>query len=347
MKMKRFFIACGVCVLAGCSGGGGDGFNFTRAPAMVLTSDDANLATAVVLDGIDVATDAGGGALDLSGGAVGVKIETDSRSDPAETAVELAVMASGYVTSIFDGGPIAAVIEQTEPCEVSGSVTVSINTGSLSQEEFTLALQQGAIPAGTSVSMTFDQCVNTGGEQLNGGFTVTFEAFPLDGIVGVDDLFIQIRAEFDHLKADAQEIFGDLTVALTSHMTGAMEIDSSGDLLQLIANGDTTTLIDYLVSLGDDGVQFVETSFGFIINDTRLPGELTITTLAPFVVDQLDTWPMSGSLKIAGAGNSSLTVVALDSINVQIDLDVDGDGMADATFFTTWAELDALGQAGV
>lgn len=344
--MKRVFIVCTICTLMGCSsGGGGDGgFNFSRAPAMALTSDDADLATAVVLDGIDVAMNAGGGALDLSGGAVGVKIETDNRSDPAETAVDLAIMARGFVTSTFDGGPIGAVIEQTQPCDVSGSVTVSIDTGSLSQEDFTLALQQGSIPQGTSVGMTFQQCVNTGSQQLDGGFNVTFEAFPLDGLVGVDDLFIQIKAEFDHLKADAQEVFGDLTVALTSHITGATEMESSGDLLQLTVNGETTTLIDYVISLADDGVQFFETSMDFIINDTRLPGELTITTLAPFMIDHLDDWPMSGSLKVAGADNGSLTVIALDSINVEIDLDVDGDGTPEATTFTTWDELDALSQ---
>ena len=343
MKIKWFLIAGGVFALAGCGGGGNDeGFDFTRAPAMTLTSDGADLATAVVLDGMAVATDAGDGALDFSGGAIGVKIETDSHTDPSETAVELAIKASGYLTSTFDGGPVAAVIEQTEPCTVSGSVTVSIDTGSMSQEEFTLALQEGGIPPGTAVGMRFQQCVELDGEQIDGGFTVTFVTFPLIGLVGFDDLVIEIRADFDNLQADGQVIHGDLTVMLTSSITGAIDIQSSGSLLQLTVDGNTTTLIDYLLSLSDDGVEFVETSIDFIINDTRLAGELIVTTLTPFITNKLDDRPLSGSLQIAGAGGTTVTVIVLDSVTVQIDVDVDGDGTADVTTFSTWDELDAL-----
>ena len=136
-------------------------------------------------------------------------------------------------------------------------------------------------------------------------------------------------------------------MVLTSSSTGAIDIQATGNLLQLTVNGRTTTLIDYLLSLSDDGVELVETSINFIVNDTRLAGELIVTTLTPFIANKLDSRPMSGSLKIAGADSTSITVVVLDSVTVQIDVDGDGDGIADLTTFLTWDELDALSQSPV
>ncbi len=49
---------------------------------------------------------------------------------------------------------------------------------------------------------------------------------------------------------------------------------------------------------------------------------------------------MTGSIKITGAGNSSVTVTALDSVNVQLEVDTDGDNVIDVTIVTTWEAND-------
>ena len=46
-----------------------------------------------------------------------------------------------------------------------------------------------------------------------------------------------------------------------------------------------------------------------------------------------------GQLQIDGANGSVLVLTILDSVNIQGDVDEDGDGVFDATFLTTWDAL--------
>ena len=39
--------------------------------------------------------------------------------------------------------------------------------------------------------------------------------------------------------------------------------------------------------------------------------------------------------------DSSARVIAIDNVNVRIEVDANGDGTVDATIDTTWAELDS------
>ena len=49
--------------------------------------------------------------------------------------------------------------------------------------------------------------------------------------------------------------------------------------------------------------------------------------------------PHSGELKITAGDGSTLTIVALDTENVRLDVDYDGDGSLDTSITTTWAAL--------
>ncbi len=53
-----------------------------------------------------------------------------------------------------------------------------------------------------------------------------------------------------------------------------------------------------------------------------------------------DDPPASGVLVVTGAENATQTLTALDSVNVRIDVDADGDGLPEGEpLFTTWAAL--------
>jgi hypothetical protein len=49
--------------------------------------------------------------------------------------------------------------------------------------------------------------------------------------------------------------------------------------------------------------------------------------------------PHSGELRVTADDGSTLTIVALDTENVRLDVDYDGDGSLDTSITTTWAEL--------
>ena len=49
--------------------------------------------------------------------------------------------------------------------------------------------------------------------------------------------------------------------------------------------------------------------------------------------------PFTGQATITGANNSSVTLIAVDSVNVTLEVDADGDGIPEETIPTTWDAL--------
>ena len=69
-----------------------------------------------------------------------------------------------------------------------------------------------------------------------------------------------------------------------------------------------------------------------------LGGAVTFETLENFVI-MADDNPSAGQLLISDV-SSSVLVTVLDNINVQLEIDIDLDGVIDRTIIVTWAELD-------
>ena len=76
------------------------------------------------------------------------------------------------------------------------------------------------------------------------------------------------------------------------------------------------------------------------LTSTRLGGSLTFQTLVPFSGIE-GAPPSSGVLKVSGANNTSLTLTALSSTSVRIDVDTNGDGVFDTSTSKTWSEIAA------
>jgi hypothetical protein len=51
-------------------------------------------------------------------------------------------------------------------------------------------------------------------------------------------------------------------------------------------------------------------------------------------------YPGTGEFLVEG-DNSSARLIAIDNVNVRIEVDTDGNGTVDETINTTWAELTA------
>ena len=99
------------------------------------------------------------------------------------------------------------------------------------------------------------------------------------------------------------------------------------------------TLSDYILTETLDLntlAQVVSTSGNFA--SESLEGAVTFETLQEFVI-MVDDNPSAGQLLISDS-SSSVLVTVLDKINVQLDIDIDLDGMIDRTIIVTWTELD-------
>jgi hypothetical protein len=75
------------------------------------------------------------------------------------------------------------------------------------------------------------------------------------------------------------------------------------------------------------------------VTGSELGGTVTYETMTPFSgTGEGD--PGTGEMKVTGAEGGSVTLVALNETDVQLLVDIDGDGNTDVTINTTWAVLD-------
>jgi hypothetical protein len=110
-------------------------------------------------------------------------------------------------------------------------------------------------------------------------------------------------------------------------------------LLTVVANGSSESLSDYLLTHVIDVNTLTRTiNAGGTYSSDVLQGSVTFTTLEDFVVMDDDN-PSSGRLLISDT-SSSVLVIVLDNLNVQLDIDLNLDGVIDRTIMVTWAELD-------
>lgn len=339
MRFKLIVTFLALLVVGGCGGTGAEDF----APDLnvnvsfaAITPETAEATTATVIKSIDGAFSAGEGALGF-GGAIGARVDTDS-AGAADLALELAERAREAVASASFNTAVGAVIEESHECTGGGSVGVSIDTGSLTEQEFVDSLQAGSIPPGTTVTMVFADCLEEGANPLDGTVTVVFQQFSVNGEIGLDTFTIEFSATFDELSVGDDRIDGDIRLLVMSS-PGMTDAQISGSSLEVSAGLHVAALIDYEVTAVEDNVALTET-FDFTL-DVSVLGRLMVETLEAWRTDAPAEHPGSGTLKIIGDGDASITVIVLDEVNVQLDVDSDGDGIVNVSLMTTWAELDA------
>lgn len=339
MHFLRYLSIIPVFLLSACGSGSSSTSNLPDPVQgqnfVVITEAAAEETAGTVLASIGGAFDASESALGF-GGAVGARVDGDTQAAVA-TAIVLADRARDSVAFMTTGVSTGAVISESQDCTNGGMSALTINTGSLSAEQFALALQDGTIPAGVSISTQFENCAE-GDSVLNGSVTLEIESLSLQGELGVDAFTLAFRAVFDDFTTGSGRIDGDVSLNITS-APGQTNVVVSGDTLAVSVSGQLLSLLEFDVSSSEDTSALLET-FDFTLSISSL-GRLTVETLEAFRTLAFADEPISGVLRIIGAGNGSITVTALDETNVQLEIDENGDGTVDATIITTWAELDA------
>jgi hypothetical protein len=88
-------------------------------------------------------------------------------------------------------------------------------------------------------------------------------------------------------------------------------------------------------------VTIVRSSSGSV-SSPAIDGDYVYQSVTPdtFVFDaDPATGPVSGALQVTASDGSILTIVAIDDLNVRLEVDYDGNGFADTMIDTTWAAL--------
>jgi len=238
--------------------------------------------------------------------------------------------APGVGAGNVQGIPIPAT---TVDCQVIGTVTIS---GSIA-DPITPTLT-----ADDYFVSDFSNCDEGAGEILNGLLRMTVDAFSGDQASGVYSLTatfdltdLQVNTDLDVVTST-----GSVTVAFDYTVLNVVTASISGVWLTVDSNTGSTTLSEfqtvYTIDSSGQLPTFTLNTSG-MLDSSALPGTVTYSTPVDLQGFEAD-FPSSGEFLIT-ALDSSLRIIALDNVNVRIEIDSNGDGVVDETMDTTWALL--------
>lgn len=323
-------------LLAACGGGGSGDSAAGQTNTSVITSSNAQAVSAQALN---ANTAVNGGATTASGFATGVSISGNTTAQSGLVRTVLEQLYKGL--NLTPSSNLVTGVTTTESGACSGGGTISA-TVTYSSE--------GRVSNGDSVTITSTNCVEAG-KKMNGKLTMTFSN--LSGTIGsAYNWGATLALAFTNFSVEengeVSGVNGDMTLAYsqTNSQNSSASITGSSMRATLARNGATVldeTLASYNVS--DTIVSTLETqSSNFTFTD-NLAAKLTsyvVKTITPFKQTSGSSYPYQGALTITAGNGSKATVTALDSTNVRIDVDSNGDGTVDQTINTTWVALDGL-----
>jgi hypothetical protein len=183
----------------------------------------------------------------------------------------------------------------------------------------------------------YTDCDEGTGEIINGMVTMTVDAFAGDLALGVYDLTatfvltnLRVTTATDDLTSN-----GMVTVALDTTMLPAIAASVSGSSLTTSGITDSETLSNFSAAQAvDAGLQpapYTMDSSG-TLDSSVLAGVINYSTPVTFQGFDFD-YPSSGEFLVT-SGTSSLRLIALDSVNVRIEINNDG---VIEIIDTTWA----------
>lgn len=342
-KMVRAFQSClfllTASLLVACGGGGGGGSTASSgspgggapgsgstASPVALSTTNASAAAASVEDALFLATGTSGQGAAIP---IGVVVSGASRfnlSDFLSTQFQTINQVKAGVLPT----PLGATTVTNISCSGGGTIGVSLDDID----------DSGDVSTGDTFTMSFNSCQEDG-STLNGSMSVanlvvtqpTPTAYTYSGSITINSLAFSDGADsgtmsgtinFAESSSDSVTVTSTLSISsLTATLTGETLTISA---LSATVTENLTTGAYTLVSNGT-------------INSSKLGGVVTFTT--PTALKGFGTaYPSSGAIKISGS-NSSITLTALSSTNVRLDIDSNNDGTTDSTMNSTWAALEA------
>lgn len=327
-------------LLGGC-GGGGDSGTTTSTTVSLLAIDQANstqVAGAVYQSVMAAGASGEAGSSVLTGAVVS---GTTSGTGLARFAQDQIArfLSLGYLP----GSNLAAAVvyTQTVTCDTpsvgsAGTITISWDDADNSK----------TLTAGDTLSATFNNCYSaTDGTTINGGLGLsglTVSGDPTAPLTPWD-----VTATFAFTNLAITEVSGTQTlnggfayagstpdgVTVTGNLKGAnLSIAQTSMPTLALKQFDLTSTVD------NSSTAYTETGSGQVFNSDWSGAYVEFQVTKPFQGLGSEN-PSSGSAKISGANNSSVTLTAIDSTTVQLEVDANGDGVVDATTTNTWDSL--------
>ena len=230
----------------------------------------------------------------------------------------------GYISNV-------PVPETTTPCAVDGSVSV---TGQVANPT--------TLSAGDQLNLEFFDCDDGDDRVLNGIYEIVVSNFSGDVLQGQFNL--DAMATLDGFEVtrglELTALNGATTLNLDTSMMPTTSVFMSGVSLSVSDTTDSATLTEFRTEVTHNaGVapEVYTTAASGTFTSTLFEGNVNYSTSVPFQ-GFVGEFPFPGELLVTGAGGASLKLMALDNINVRLEIDP-GDGSGIVTQDTTWFEV--------
>lgn len=327
-----FITVAGLIALNGCGGGGGGG-----GGGSVPTADPLEITAANAEDVAGLVVETIYSSFDLAGS--GSDSLTDGSASASALAIERAV-AQPLRQQSAGVGIQAAFGPITEPCLVSGEFTLSGNLAN-----------PATISVGDRLTIDFAACDDGDGAILDGQLQLVIR-----GLQGnpFSDIFL-LRADVtlnsfavteggETVSADGNS---ELTLDTTDYPVGRTRL--AGGRLQVGLASDVLTFTDIdqteEINVAVLPYSSLITASGSLASRV-LDGRVDFTTPVPVAGASGDA-PDTGEILITGLNDATIRVVVTVSDEVELRLDLDGDGTVDEIQLTTWEALGGAVAPGV
>ncbi len=318
MKRTILGLACSAVLLSACGGGDSDlpGGSSGGIQMLVLSAANAEAAARVSWGSAQTSAGLADTGLDLdSFGVSTAPGKQQTANAAAGISVNVSQIAIGPEITVCDGG---------------GTITMNADLASLT-----------TLTPDDTISIDADNCNDGLGTTLDGLIEMTVTSFEGDifGLyaVGTDTIITALTATSPE---DTVSMDGDSSVLLDSLASPFVTADVSGDEVTTSNNAGTATLTAYSshtsVDGGAEGTPYTMQAGG-TLDSSELSGVVSYTTPVPFEGSGTE-YPHKGELLISGE-NSSVRLIAVDNVNVTIEIDNNGDNTVDETIDTTWDAL--------
>ena len=199
------------------------------------------------------------------------------------------------------------------------------------------------LSAGDTIRLVHQAC-EEGGATVTGVVDAVVDEFtPVAGLP--DNYLLGLLMELSDLQvtvgSSSETSNGDVAVLIdTTNAPASLSEEAAGNSMRFDGDNRSDTLRNYATNATynfDGEVYLFSVITQGTVSSTAIEQPVTYTT--PVALEGVEgDFPSSGELLTSGDA-SSVRIVAVDNINVRLDVDSNGDGEVDVSIETTWTDL--------
>ena len=315
-----------LALLSACGSSGDSAPPPTGTQAVAITAtNQASVARATVNGG-------------LSLGLVQNETTNGAAVSPGSAAVAQHVLQRALTNALNQRKSIASTTAQpaagssgTDACGVSGTLMSTWNDVDNNSQ----------LSAGDILTANFQHCQDTSTLSVNGLVTITLTGTPTEQQFSANASFQSVAV-----------VYGGITYTINGSVA-LSETDTSTISSSTFTIGSAGLTVAIASASYSDSITFDP---GFVSASTFLAGTSSLTVTGSFVSQSIggrvtiatpqalveqpgDLEPRQGQVRITGATGSTLLATVLNTSQVQLQVDANGDGTIDGTTTVAWSAL--------